>query len=77
MRATGLSRQKIDGIDRVHAATFMLRSGESILDTVAALGFADQPHLTRMMKRLIGLTPAQVAKADSSQLSFMPPLESR
>jgi hypothetical protein len=76
-RATGLSRQAMGGIERAHAATFMLRSGESILDTVAVLGFADQPHLTRTLKRLVGLTPAQLASVDSSQLSFMPPLESR
>ncbi len=76
MRETGLSRQAIRGIERAHAATFMLRSGESILDTVAALGFADQPHLTRTLKRLVGLTPAQLASDDASQLSFMPPLES-
>jgi len=76
LRATGLSRQAIGGIERAHAATFMLRRGESILDTVAALGFADQPHLTRTLKRLVGVTPAQLASDDSLQLSFMPPLES-
>lgn len=75
VRSTGLSRQAIAGIDRAHAATFMLRGGATILDTVAALGFADQPHLTRTMKRLVGLPPAQLASVDASQLSFMPPLE--
>jgi hypothetical protein len=77
VRSTGLSRQAIAGIERAHAATFMLRRGATILDTVAALGFADQPHLTRVLKRLVGLTPAQLAAVDTSQLSFMPPLESR
>ena len=74
-RETGLSRRAIAGIERAHAATFMLRGGASIVDTALALGFSDQPHLTRTLKRLVGHTPAQLAALDASQLSFMPPLE--
>lgn len=75
VRATGLSHRAIAGIERAHAATFMLRGGASIARTAHALGFSDQPHLTRALKRLIGLTPAQITRADASQLSFMPPLD--
>jgi AraC-like DNA-binding protein len=32
----------------------------SILDAVHQLGYSDQPHLTRALKRLTGHTPAQV-----------------
>jgi AraC-like DNA-binding protein len=48
-----------------------LRQGVSILDTVEQAGYADQPHLTRSLKRLIGQTPAQLASDSSAMpLSF-------
>ena len=39
----------------------------SSLDTVAQAGYFDQPHLTRALKRYIGLTPAQVADEGRSE----------
>jgi AraC-like DNA-binding protein len=78
VRATGLSNKAILVTERAHAAAFLLRDGASILDTVAELGFADQPHLTRSLKRLLGVTPAQLASETCrTQLSFMPPLDPR
>lgn len=62
-RATGLSRRTMVQIDRARAAAQRLLSGASILDTVAELGYSDQPHLTRALRRFIGLTPAEVARA--------------
>jgi AraC-like DNA-binding protein len=73
VRSTGLSRQAIFVIERAHAATVMLRRGDSISDTVGALGFSDQSHLTRSLRRLIGRTPAQLAsKNNIVQLSLIP-----
>jgi AraC-like DNA-binding protein len=34
----------------------------SIGDVVYQAGYADQPHLTRSLKRFIGYTPAQLAQ---------------
>jgi AraC-like DNA-binding protein len=31
-------------------------------DVAAQFGYADQPHLTRSLRRLIGQTPARVAE---------------
>jgi len=71
-KSTGLSRKAILTIERAHSAAIMLRGGATISDTVAALGYSDQPHLTRSLKRLIGLTPARLAsKQKPVQLSFM------
>ena len=36
----------------------MLEAGETIAQTAAATGFADQSHLHRHFQRSLGLTPA-------------------
>jgi hypothetical protein len=60
--ATGLSYRTIQQITRAQQAYALLEQGVSILDTVSQTGYADQPHLTRSLKRFFGQTPAQVAK---------------
>ena len=42
----------------------MLQRGESILDVTHELGYADQAHLTRDLKRLTGYTPGQTKERD-------------
>ena len=42
----------------------MLRHGVSILDVTHELGYADQAHLTRDLKRLTGYTPGQTKARD-------------
>ncbi|MBV8679946.1 MAG: AraC family transcriptional regulator [Aquitalea sp.] len=43
---------------RVVRARRMLASGHSPSDTALGLGFADQPHLTRVFRQSLGITPA-------------------
>jgi len=72
LRATGLTHGSIFQIDRARYATALLKQGTSILDTVYEAGYFDQPHLTRSLKRYIGLTPAQIVNAGARQpLSFL------
>jgi hypothetical protein len=59
-RATGLSQGRIRQFERAQQAAARLRQGETILDTVHAEGYFDQPHLTRALKRWVGHTPAQL-----------------
>jgi AraC-like DNA-binding protein len=61
LRATGLTHGAVSQIERAHLAVALLLQDVSILDTVEQAGYADQPHLTRSLKRLIGQTPAQLA----------------
>ena len=61
LRATGLTYSHIRQFERAQQAAAHLRQGHSILDTVAALGNYDQPHLTRSLKRFVGHTPAQLS----------------
>lgn len=72
LRATGLSHQSLFQIERARQATILLKDGHAILDTVAQLGYFDQPHLNRSLKQFIGLTPTQIQDADRRErLSFL------
>ena len=62
LRATGLTQGRIRQVERAKRAAALLRQGVSILDTVHAAGYFDQPHLTRALKRWIGYTPAYLAR---------------
>jgi AraC-like DNA-binding protein len=66
-RATGLSHQMVQLIERAQYAATLLAQGVSILDTVYEAGYFDQPHLTRSLKRFIGETPAQIAGLKQSE----------
>jgi AraC-like DNA-binding protein len=69
LRATGLTPAYIHQLERAHQAVKLLQQGVSILDTVYQVGYADQPHMTRSLKRLIGQTPAQIARISSTTLN--------
>ena len=64
--STGLTPKALQQIERAQQAADLLAQGGSILDTVYAAGYADQPHLTRSLKRFYGQTPAQIAAANQS-----------
>ncbi len=70
LRATGMSFTRLRNIERARKATQLLRSGVSLSDATFEAGFFDQPHLTRSLRNLIGLTPARIAR-EERQLSFL------
>jgi AraC-like DNA-binding protein len=51
LRATGLSQSRIRQIDRAQRAATLLQRGDSISDAVHEVGYFDQPHLTRSLKK--------------------------
>ncbi|GIG22717.1 AraC family transcriptional regulator [Cellulomonas chitinilytica] len=57
--ATGLSPGHVRQITRARAAVARLQQGRAIADVAHDLGYADQSHLTRDLKRLTGYTPGQ------------------
>ena len=59
-QVTGLTQSHIRQIERAQYAMTLLEQGVSILDTVVIADYADQPHLTRSLKRFMGQTPAQI-----------------
>ncbi len=72
LQATGLTHTTVHQIERARRATLLLKQGDSILDTVFAAGYFDQPHLTRSLKHYIGQTPDQIMDEDREErLSFL------
>lgn len=67
LRATGLTPKVIQQIERAQQASALLQTGVPILDTVYQLGYSDQAHLTRSLKRFIGQTPAQLLRTAADE----------
>ena len=70
LHATGMSHAAMRQIERARRATQLLRAGQSPSTVAHEVGYFDQAHLTRSMRKLIGLTPARIARQDR-QLSFL------
>ena len=56
---TGLPPHALQIAHRIRAARRLLEAGETIAETAAATGFADQSHLHRHFQRSLGLTPGE------------------
>jgi len=61
---TGLTTSRIRQIVRARQASERLQRGEPILDVAHDLGYSDQAHLTRDLKRMTGFTPGQAKDRD-------------
>jgi len=62
-KATGMSPHQYLVQVRVNSARSLLTAGagdRSLAEIAAAVGFADQSHLTRHFKRMLGITPKQL-----------------
>jgi AraC-like DNA-binding protein len=59
-RATGLSRGALRRIGRAERAVEMLSRGVAPTEVARRAGYADQPHLTRSLRRFVGQTPGQI-----------------
>ena len=70
LQATGVTYATFRQIERARYATILLKEGACILDVVSSLGYFDQAHLTRSLKRFIGQTPGKIMQGQR-QLSFL------
>lgn len=68
-RATGLTLSGHQRIERARHAADLLMDGRSILDATFEAGYFDQAHLTRSVRDLVGMAPAQLIR-ERPQLSF-------
>jgi AraC-like DNA-binding protein len=59
----GLSPHAYQIQARIRASNRMLRQGAALADIAGATGFADQAHLTRVFKTIMGVTPGQYRAA--------------
>jgi len=64
--ALGLTPSQLAQIRRARAAVSKLQDGAAPADVAADLGYADQPHLTRSLRRFMGRTPGEIAESDGS-----------
>lgn len=62
VRAVGLGPKTVQQIERARHATRLLERGVPIADAVFQAGYADQPHLTRSLRRFLGATPGAIAR---------------
>lgn len=68
--ATGMSHAALRQIERARRATQLLREGRAPIDVAHDAGYFDQAHLTRSLRKWIGLTPGSIAR-EERQLSFL------
>ncbi|XRQ02868.1 helix-turn-helix domain-containing protein [Actinomadura welshii] len=69
--ATGLTQGAIRQIDRARHAALLLQEGVPALEVVHRLGYYDQPHLARSLKRFIGRTATQLRRPGGEPLSLL------
>jgi hypothetical protein len=69
LATTGLTRGAARQIDRARNAAVLIREGRAIADVIEELGYYDQAHLGRALKRYIGRTATQLRQG-----SPQPPL---
>jgi hypothetical protein len=62
----GITPKGLEQFLRARQATDLLQGGRPILDVVDHLGFADQAHLTRSLKRFTGQTPGALIRSASA-----------
>lgn len=62
LRTTGLSPHHFIQLQRAQQAVMLLQQGKSTAEVAAEVGYSDQPHMTRMLKLIMGRTPAALAK---------------
>lgn len=70
LQVVGMTHNNLRQIERARFAVNLLRDSTPIADVVWQCGFYDHAHLTRALRRWIGVTPTQVNRADT-QLSFL------
>ncbi|MFD0776155.1 hypothetical protein ACFQZ2_19655, partial [Streptomonospora algeriensis] len=67
-----LTQSTIRGIERARQAALLLGSGVSALDAAHRLGYYDQPHLARSLRRFIGRTGSRLQREhDGDPLSLL------
>lgn len=68
--ATGLTRRAIGQIERVRAAARALSAGTPTADVVMMLGYYDEPHLARSLRRYVGRTAGQLRAGEGGPIGL-------
>ncbi len=57
---TGISEKSFEQIERAKSAVRQLQDGKTPRDVAADVGYSDQPHLARSLKKIMGVKPSDV-----------------
>lgn len=60
VKSTGLTQKNFAQIERAQEAVRQLQKGKKPRDVAADTGFADQPHLARSLKKIMGVKPSDI-----------------
>jgi AraC-like DNA-binding protein len=60
MRTTGITQTDFRLIRRAQAAVRRLKAGGSGADVAAELGYTDQPHMIKSIKKIMGCLPSDL-----------------
>jgi AraC-like DNA-binding protein len=71
LAATGVAQVTARQMDRARRAAILLRDGRSPAEVVTGLGYYDNPHLHRSLRRFIGHTPTELRSGASEPLSLL------
>jgi len=59
-KTTGLTQKSFEQIERAKQAVALLQQGKKPADVAAELGYTDQAHMTRSIRKLMDTTPTEV-----------------
>lgn len=65
--ATGLTQGAIRQIVRARQAALLVQEGVPVQEVVHQMGYFDQPHLARSLKRYVGRTATQLSAPDTAE----------
>ncbi|MEU4412242.1 helix-turn-helix domain-containing protein [Nocardia salmonicida] len=68
--ATGLTQGAVRQIERARTAALLLSAGEMPGDVVDKLGYYDEPHLARALRRFVGRTARQLREGGSGVIAL-------
>jgi Helix-turn-helix domain len=68
--STGLTRGAVRQIERARDAAHLLAAGQGAADVAAALGYFDQAHLARALRRYVGRTATQLQEGTGGALAL-------
>lgn len=68
--ATGLTQGAVRQIERVRTAALLLSAGEAPGDVIDKLGYYDEPHLARALRRFVGRTARQLREGSEGVIAL-------
>jgi hypothetical protein len=68
--ASGLTQGGVRQIERTREAAHLLAAGKAATDVVASVGYFDQPHLARALRRYIGRTATQLREGTGGAIAL-------